>query len=142
VAASCCVVTSASGGSVAERHVAGDRLSAFLDDELDDDTALVVARHLAGCARCHGELEGLRATRDALRALPLLHAPVLTGELRRSSRIRPAGRLRTVAVAGVVPILLLVTLYLAGAGGAEPQSELLLVEHVGRGPTGAPAGGG
>jgi anti-sigma factor RsiW len=128
---------------VAERHVAGDRLSAFLDDELDDDTAIVVARHLAGCARCLGELEGLRATRDALRALPLLHAPVLTGELRRRSRVRGAGRLRTVAVAGVVPILLLVALYLAGgAGGVEPQSEFLLVENLGRGRTGAPAGGG
>jgi anti-sigma factor RsiW len=134
---------------VAERHVAGTRLSAFLDDELSDDDAIVAARHLAACTRCLAELEGLRATRDALRALPQLQAPVLTAGIeRRSQRMqRTLARLRLVAVACAVPVVVVAVLYVAGEdpGDVEPQSELFLVEYLGRtggGPVPVPVGSG
>ena len=37
---------------MAEPHVSGDRLSAFLDDELEDDDAIDAARHVSACERC------------------------------------------------------------------------------------------
>jgi anti-sigma factor RsiW len=52
-----------------------DRLSAFLDDELSDEDALVVTRHLAGCDRCLSELEDIRSARSLLRGLPNVDPP-------------------------------------------------------------------
>lgn len=133
---------------MAERHVAGDRLSAFLDDELGDDVALAVAHHLAACDRCLLELEGLRATRDALRRLPSLQAPLLVrSEPSRSSHHRAAWRrVRTAAAVVALPVLAGVAIYVAGGdpGRVEPTTELFLVEHVGRtggGPVPSPIGG-
>jgi anti-sigma factor RsiW len=136
---------------VAERHVSGDRISAFLDDELGEDLALAVTRHLAGCKRCVDELEALRTTRDALRRLPGLQVPasVLTpvdpatvgpSMLRRISRrlqVASAGLAVVLAVFGVA--------YLAGAerGEVVPPVDLFLVDHVARtggGPVPAPLG--
>jgi anti-sigma factor RsiW len=133
---------------VAERHVSGGRLSAFLDDELDDEAAIVAARHIAGCDRCLLELEGLRATRDALRSLPTLQAPVLaSGDALRPRRARRVLRRALVAAAaGALPLLAGVVVYVVGAepGSVEPSTELFLVEHVGRtggGPVPAPVAG-
>jgi anti-sigma factor RsiW len=121
---------------VAERHVPGPRLSAFLDDELDDDAALAIARHLVSCPRCEHELAGLRATRDALRQLPVLQAPVLTARtVRRTRRIRAVVRtLQVSAAVAIVPLLVLVAAYALGAdvGGTEPTVDVFLVEHLGR----------
>lgn len=130
-----------------ERHVPGQRLSAFLDDEMGDDDALDVARHLDGCARCWHELEALRATRDALRNLPELQAPVLTAKVdRRSTRSRTR-RIARVAVAGLVtPVLLLGGVYALGheRGSVDPPTDLFLVEHLSRtgsGPVPVPVDG-
>ena len=54
----------------------GDRLSAFLDDELGDRDAMVVTRHLARCDGCTDELEQLRSLRAALRGLPGVQTPL------------------------------------------------------------------
>lgn len=129
-----------------ERHVAGDRLSAFLDDELGEDDALLATRHLAWCDRCVGELEALRATRDALRQLPNLQAPVLTAGIARHPRGRPRRTLRRLMALAAVPVLFLGVVYLAGGdtGGIEPPTDLFLVEHVSRtggGPLPTPLGG-
>lgn len=125
---------------MAERHVSGARLSAFLDDELDDDLATALTRHVVACPRCEAELEGLRAMRAALRRLPALQAPVLAASAsppgRRSSLAR---RMRLAAAAVVGPAVLLVALYAAGgdrAGDVVPPTERFVVEHVAR------AGGG
>ena len=138
-----------------ERHVAGDRLSTFLDDELADPDAMAVARHLDGCERCLRELASLRATRDALRALPALQAPVLTAGVqgrahRASGRFersrRAAGGFRLAVVAGSMSVLLAAAYVLGDdPGGIEPTTELFVVEHVARmvgGPVPTPAAGG
>lgn len=133
---------------MADRHVAGARLSAFLDDELPEEEAMTAARHLAACERCLGELDQLRATRDALRRLPSLQAPVLfRAEPSRSTRSRSWVRRLVVAAASVsAPALVGLAIYIAGgdAGSVEPSTELFLVEYVGRtggGPVPAPVGG-
>jgi anti-sigma factor RsiW len=136
---------------MSDRHVSGDRISAFLDDELDDELAMAVTRHLAGCHACLEELEELRATRDALRRLPGIHvpSPVLTPA-------RPTGSSRTVlrrlskrlqlASAGLAVVLgVFGVAYLAGEERGEviPPVELFLVDHVARtggGPVPAPLG--
>lgn len=46
-------------------------LHALVDGELDAGHAREVERHLAGCPRCTAALAGLRATRRALRSVPL-----------------------------------------------------------------------
>ncbi|MDX1659678.1 MAG: zf-HC2 domain-containing protein [Nitriliruptorales bacterium] len=51
------------------------RLSAFLDDELPDDDALDVTRHLVACELCFAELETIRVARSAVRDLPHLEPP-------------------------------------------------------------------
>jgi anti-sigma factor RsiW len=132
-----------------ERHISGTRLSVFLDDELDEDEALTITRHLDHCARCLGELDGIRAARDALRALPRLQAPVLlSGSPARQARRRRRHRRRAGLLLAVVvlPLVAAGALYLAGAevGDVAPQTELFLVEHVtrtGGGPLPAPIAG-
>ncbi len=109
----------------------------FLDDELGDDEALVITRHLEHCTRCLGELDGIRAARDALRALPILQAPVLlSGSPARQARRRRRHRRRARLLVAVVilPLVAAGALYLAGseAGDVAPQTELFLVEHVTR----------
>lgn len=136
---------------MADRHVSGDRISAFLDDELDDDNALVVTRHLAACGTCLDELEALRATRDALRRLPGLAVPtsVLTPVAPTSaspSLIRRVSRRLPLASAGLAVVLGVFGLvYVAGAERGEviPPVELFLVDHVARtggGPVPTPLG--
>jgi anti-sigma factor RsiW len=133
---------------VADRHVSGDRLSAFLDDELTEYRAAAVTQHLAACDDCLTELEGLRAARDALRSLPELHAPAtarqVPGPPRRRDRARR--RLKVLAAAVAVPMTLGVAAYVAGGSDGEvsPSEELFLVEHVSRtggGPVPGPVGG-
>jgi anti-sigma factor RsiW len=133
-----------------QRHVHGDRISAFLDDELEDELALRVTRHLASCDECLDELEQLRATRDALRRLPGIEAPrpMLTPAavgshrmlLHRLSRRLQLASVGLALVAGIVGVA-----YLAGEDGGDvvPPVDLFLVDHVARtggGPVPAPLG--
>jgi anti-sigma factor RsiW len=132
------------------RHVHGDRISAFLDDELEDELALRVTRHLASCDECLGELEDLRATRDALRRLPGIQAPrpMLTPAAVGShqSMIRRVSRRLQLASAGMALVVgIFGVAYLAGEdrGTVVPPVDLFLVDHVARtggGPVPAPLG--
>jgi anti-sigma factor RsiW len=122
---------------VVDRHVSGTRLSAFLDDELLEDQALALTRHVSACDRCRAELEGLRSAREALRRLPRLQAPVLTSgvAVRNVWRQRAARRARMAAAAALVPAAVLGIVYLAGAehpGEVVPPTDRFLVEHVAR----------
>lgn len=113
----------------------GDRLSAFLDDELDERDALAVTRHVTRCAECRGELEELRGTRAALRSLPqvepslawMVETAVLGPGDARRSRFAPAS-LATVAVALVV----VGSAFVLGddTGEVRPAVEQLVVDHV------------
>lgn len=131
-----------------ERHVAGERLSAFLDDELSEPVALQVTRHLARCGACLADLEELRATRDALRRLPALQAPVLTAEVRpdRSTMRRVKRTALLTGAATIVAVLLGGGVYVLGGQGGEvePPVDMFLVDHVARtggGPVPSPVGG-
>lgn len=121
---------------MADRHVTDGRLSAFLDDELEEEAALRVTRHLAGCSACLGELEELRDTRDALRRLPGLHAPVLTAEARpdRSAARRVSRTAMVTGAMSVVVVMLGGAAYVVGGeqGEVVPPMETFLVDHVSR----------
>lgn len=125
---------------MSDRHVSGARLSAFLDDELDEPRALTLTRHVTGCARCRAELDDLRAARAALRRLPGLHAPVLTSELRSLPRVRRWSR-RVVAatVVAAVALVLGTAAYVVGGERGEviPPIDRFLSDHLARTAPGA-----
>jgi anti-sigma factor RsiW len=91
-----------------------DRLSAYLDGELDAAERDAVDGHLAASPEWRAELDEVKYARDALRGLPLHEAPtgfwegVLSPELtrararRRSRWPRAAAAASGVAVAAVV----------------------------------------
>lgn len=121
-----------------ERH-ARERLSAFLDDELEEQQALEVARHLARCDACLEELEEIRAARAALRRLPDLHPPasLFTDAVARATctHVRRQRGLR-VALSALGAWLALGTVaFVAGAearGTVTPPVDLFVVDHVTR----------
>jgi anti-sigma factor RsiW len=59
----------------AEHAELNEHLNAFLDGALDEVTRRRLERHLAACDRCREDVDQLRLTRDALRALPARRAP-------------------------------------------------------------------
>lgn len=117
------------------RHVGGADLSAFLDDELDDDAALELTHHVHACGMCRSELEALRETRSALRRLPALQAPVLTAEVRSLRRVRTWTR-RVVAAGGLAAAAMALgaAAYVAGDAPARvvPPVEELVREQLAR----------
>lgn len=50
-------------------HETGERLSDYLEDELDPRAHMRVARHLTRCKRCRALLESLARTVEQLRSL-------------------------------------------------------------------------
>ncbi|MFA9444363.1 anti-sigma factor [Egicoccus sp. AB-alg6-2] len=130
-----------------ERHVTGDRISAFLDDELAEPAAMAVTRHLADCPACLGELEALRRTRDALRSWAATPAPVVpVGAIARPGVVHQVSRGLRLASAGLLATFALTGLaYLVGEDRGEvvPPADLFLIDHLARtgdGPLPAPYG--
>jgi anti-sigma factor RsiW len=114
-----------------------NRLSAFLDDELDESEGLDVARHLAECADCHGELEQLRRTRDALRRLPDVKPPTMLLDEVPDAAERRGRRSHRVAVVAVCTSLgvsgLLAAAFVVGGQEGDvvmPPVEVFVVDHV------------
>ncbi len=116
------------------------RLSALLDDELDEDEAVIVTRHAAGCEHCTRELDELRSMRQALRSLPPIAAPspslfqeaVSVAEhatsRRRRMQVRTGG---TAALAAATAA----AVWFAGASGdgtVVPPMDRFVADHVGR----------
>ena len=62
-------------GKPEQAHVDVDRLSAYLDNQVTPAERVHVERHLATCAACRGELDGLRRTVALLQALPRVPVP-------------------------------------------------------------------
>lgn len=137
----------APGGELPSRHVAGARLSSFLDDEVNDDAALELTRHVTGCGRCREELEALRTTRGELRTLPDFQPTAATSRARSLIGVRTWSR-RLIAVGGVgaAAVVLGAVAYVVGADSGEvvPPVERFLLDHLartGEGPVPAPLGG-
>jgi anti-sigma factor RsiW len=114
-----------------------DELSAFLDDELDEATALVVTRHLARCEGCVAELEELRVTRSALRALPHVEPPtalLLGATLHAPDADRLSRGVRTAALLALAAAAVVAGAFVAGeeAGTVRPPVDMFVVDHVAR----------
>ena len=62
-------------GKSERAHVAVDTLSAYLDHQIAPAERARVEGHLADCAACQGELDGLRQTVTLLQALPRVPVP-------------------------------------------------------------------
>ena len=60
---------------VSEHAELNEHLNAYLDGALDPAPLRRLERHLESCELCRADLDQLRLTRDALRALPALRAP-------------------------------------------------------------------
>jgi anti-sigma factor RsiW len=58
-----------------ERHIASERLSLYLDDQLSPSQRERVEAHLGGCEACREDLRTLRWTRDLLKEAPVLELP-------------------------------------------------------------------
>jgi predicted anti-sigma-YlaC factor YlaD len=86
-----------------------EELSAYLDHELDDVATARVAEHVAGCAACQGQLDGLRQTAYAIRALPMETPPrtfTIPAKRRESFRWAPvAGWIGGVAAATLIIVV-------------------------------------
>lgn len=115
-----------------DRHE-DERLSAFLDDELDEDAALAVTRHLTGCERCLDELNDLRACRAALRGLPALEPPA--GVVAGATPTVRSGTSSRLSLAVGLLVILVVTAFLAGednGGEVAPQVDVYVADHIAR----------
>lgn len=116
-----------------------DLLSAFLDDELDEATALRVTRHVADCASCLADLEGLRQARAALRGLPEIDAPpaglfAAVPQAAAHADAASRGRLAAAGVAAGLAALLSTAFVLGDAepGQVVPPVDVVVVDHVAR----------
>ena len=122
-----------------DRHE-DDRLSAFLDDELSEEDALVVTRHLAGCDRCLGELEEIRSARSLLRGLPNVEPPA--GMLHDVSTLAVdddhhhwSWTARAVAASLLASAAVAAAAFAAGGeadGTVSPPIDVFVVDHVTR----------
>jgi hypothetical protein len=80
------------------RHIPEDELHAYLDQALSRAQAVEIERHLAGCATCRSQRDGIAGLRDRTTALLATLAPAHTvqrpgwGELRRRHHERIARR--------------------------------------------------
>ena len=104
------------------RHPRAD-ISAHADGELAPDRLRALETHLAGCERCHTELDELLALRIALRDLPQVAAPrsfTLTPAMAErepppvTSRTTPSFVAMRVAGAGFAAVLAVVVMLDAG----------------------------
>ncbi|HEX8770801.1 MAG TPA: zf-HC2 domain-containing protein [Acidimicrobiales bacterium] len=113
----------------------GDALSALLDGALSAEEEPAVSAHLAQCEVCTADLEGIRAVRSRLRALPPEEPPF--GFVERLVRPHHVGgrrrRLRVGAAAlGVSAAAALAVLFLSSPTNApvSPQMTRLVEAHA------------
>ena len=106
----------------------GDLLSAYLDGEVTPEERSRAEDHLAACASCSRDLADVTAGRDAVRALPMLEAPVAARPARRF--IRPS---LAWAASGVAAAALAVGLAIApGDEGPTIDLDTLRDQHTAR----------
>ena len=116
------------------RHVSA-QLAQYADGRLARAEATRIDAHLAGCARCRGELEDVRVASSVLRALEIVSPPAsvwngIAATLdARERRVRPAHAFGHLRLAGAWAVLLLA----AGAAYwlAVPEAPAWQVERTG-----------
>ncbi len=106
------------------RHL-DDLLSAYLDGALSAAEAERAGAHLAECDLCRAELEDVREARQAVRALPMLEAPI---PLLAVARRRPWLK----AAASVAAGLLVVGLAVAPGESSSVDLDRLSDRHAAR----------
>ena len=68
-----------------------ERVTGFVDGELDAATAVAVAAHLESCPSCRAQAEAERELRVRLRSLPTPELPAgVEARVRQASRVRPS----------------------------------------------------
>lgn len=115
-----------------------EKLSAFLDDELDEPDASHVTRHLAACEACLAELDGLREARAALRGLPDIPPPsslfAAVPDAAAEAGSRERGRRAATGIAAGLAVVLTVAFMLGESqpGEVVPPVDVVVVDHVAR----------
>jgi anti-sigma factor RsiW len=127
-------------------HPTEERLNDHVDGLLSAAEAAATEAHLAGCAACRAEVEGLRALLGEVRALPRDLAPPaeLWEALRAETSARPSRAARTVrltrrelAAAAVLLVALssgITAALLRGRGGPAPAGPVAVAGAVARPP--------
>lgn len=111
-----------------------ERLSEYLDEDLDASARGTCEAHLAGCAACRALLADLRRLRAAARALPERAPtrdlwPGIERELTRSAAVRPRQRWLLAFAAGVLVTLVGALAFRLLERRAEPELVARATEH-------------
>jgi len=101
-----------------ECELARERVSLQLDDELSAHEALLLDRHLAGCAGCERFADGARASTALLRAAPLERSEALFSWRRVSLPL--SGRAAAVLASTAAAVLVAVSLVPSTGTGNSP----------------------
>ena len=110
----------------------GDRLSAYIDDELDASSRSAAEQHLSGCELCRNELEGVTRVRVRMQALPLQEAPPGIFELPAEVVALPARRRVLAAAAAVATLVVGIGFGVNGNQAVPLQLDPLVEQHVAR----------
>ncbi|MBN1888548.1 MAG: zf-HC2 domain-containing protein [Thermoflexales bacterium] len=123
-----------------EHERVGRLLSTYMDGRLSGAEHALVDRHLRDCARCRAELAALRATVQAIKALPAVRVPRSFALPRRLARQpRPSWTFpifRTATVTATAALVLVVTADLAVLPASQPRPAapatvaVIAYEHV------------
>ena len=110
----------------------GDRLSAYIDDELDASSRSAAEKHLSDCGLCRDEMEGVTRVRVRTQALPIQEAPPGTFELPAEVVALPARRRVLVAAAAVATLVVGIGFGVNGNQAVPLQLDPLVEQHVAR----------
>ncbi|MDH3605565.1 MAG: zf-HC2 domain-containing protein [Acidimicrobiia bacterium] len=110
-----------------------DRLSAYLDSELDATQQRQAEEHLVECAECRTELSSVAEVRDQLRSLPVVE--VRAGTFEDVAEVVPLRRARfrpMAAAAAVAALVVGVGFGVAGNQSVPLQLNQVVEQHVAR----------
>ena len=100
-----------------ECELARERVSLQLDEELSAHEALLLDRHLAGCAACASFADGVRASTALLRAASLEPSEPLFSWRRRATSVPLSGRAAALMASTAAAVLVAVSLVPSAGNG-------------------------
>lgn len=111
----------------------GDQLSAYLDSQLDPNVLFSVEAHLADCAECRIELDGVSEIRDLVRALPTVEVPAGLLDLPAEViPLRPRRRRSLVAAAAAATLVVGIGFGVNGNHTVPLELNEVVEQHVAR----------